>query len=271
LALLPAAFTGLWTAQAQHTFYERFRSQNAAMTEVQPSWMGPLIQSDARLSQAVKLSVSNSSAPGAQIFSYGNNHGLSLLGGRRFQFDFNPPSYFRNHSASLGDGFGNGSTQIKYQIASGNAEHGNFAVTAILNRSFGGGLQQNGMVTGFYCPKIAAGKAFGRFNFQTALNGVLPTGKIDLQGRALEWNLTAQVRPSAHTYFDVENNAGWFKGGAIDGKMQNFLTPAGYYLIRRKGWEPTHTVLVLDAGMQIATSSFHLWNHNLITELRVLF
>ena len=100
------------------------------MAEVQPTWMGPLMQSDARLSQAVKFSVSNASAPGAQVLSYGNNKGFTLLGGRRFQFDFNPPSYFRNHSATLRDGFGNASTQIKYRIASGNAEHGNFAVTA---------------------------------------------------------------------------------------------------------------------------------------------
>jgi hypothetical protein len=270
-ALMLAVLTSTRTATAQRSAYEQFRSKNAEMAEVQPTWMGPLMQSDARLAQAMKFSVSNATAPGARIVSYGNNKGFSLLAGRRFQFDFNPPSYFRNHSATLSDGFGNASTQIKYRIASGNAEHGNFAVTAILSRAFGGGFEQNGMLTDFYCPKIAAGKALGRFNVQSALNGELPAGKVDLQGRAIEWNTTVQMHTSAHTYFDVENNAAWFKGGLIDGKMQNFLAPAGYYVVRRKGWEPTHVVVVFDAGMQIATSSFHCYNHNLITEMRLLF
>ena len=258
-------------ARSQQSFYQQFRSRNAAMTEVQPTWIGPLIQSDARLTQGAKLSVSDATLAGKQVISYGNNHGFSLLGGRRFQFDFNPPSYFQNHSATMPDGWGNASTQVKYRIASGNAQHGNFAVSAALSRSLGGGYEQNGMLTGAYCPKLLAGKAFGRFNLQSALNGVLPTGKIAEQGRAIEWNSTAQLHSTAHTYLDIEDNVTWFKGGPDDGKMQNFVTPAGFLVVRRKSWEPTHAVVVFDAGMQIATSRFHSCNHNLVSEMRVLF
>jgi hypothetical protein len=267
LALLPVSIS----SPAQQGFYSRLRSRNGAMTQVQPAWMGPLIQSDARLSQAVRVSVSNAGAPGAQILSYGNNHGVSFLGGTRFQFDFNPPSYFRNHSAALPDGFGNAFTQVKYRIASGNADHGNFALTAIVGRAFGGGYAQNGMVTGFYCPKIAAGKGFGRFDAQSSISALLPTGKIEQQGRVLEWNTTAQFHTTAHTWFDAENNAAYFSGGNADGKVQNFLTPAAFYMIRRRDWPPAHSVIVFNAGMQIATSRFHTYNHNLITEMRILF
>jgi hypothetical protein len=42
-------------------------------------------------------------------------------------------------------------------------------------------------------------------------------------------------------------------------------------MVRRKEWGPTHSVFVFDAGVQIATSSFHLYNHNLISEVRILF
>ncbi len=258
-------------AAAQSSAYQQFRSRNAAMAEVQPAWMGPLIQSDVRLTQAIRLSFSDAQAPGARIFSYGNNHGVSFLGGRRFQFDFNPPSFFRNHSAAAPDGFGNASTQVKYRIASGNAEHGNFAVTAILSRSVGGGYEQNGMSTAFYCPKLAAGKGYGRFDIQSGLSGLLPTAKITQQGRLIEWNTTAQVHTTPRTWFDIENNAAWLFGGAADGSTQNFLTPAAFYMIRRHKWEPTHSAIVFDAGMQIATSRFHLYDHNLITEMRVLF
>jgi hypothetical protein len=264
-------FGGSPRLPAQQDFYQHFRSRNAAMADVQPVWMGPLIQSDARLSQAVRVSVSDAHAPGAQVLSYGNNHGISVIGGNRFQFDLNPPSYFRNHSAALPDGFGNAFTQVKYRIASGNAEHGNFIVTAILGRAFGGGFAQNGMATGFYCPKIAAGKGFGRFDAQSSMNAVLPTGKIAEQGRVFEWNTTAQIHTTAHTWFDVENNTAYFFGGPADGNVQNFITPAGFYMIRRRAWEPTHAAIVFNAGMQIATSQFHLYDHNLITEMRILF
>ncbi len=241
------------------------------MTAVQPSWMGPLIQSDARLSQAVRISVSNEYAPGAQIISYGNNHGVSMIGGTRFQFDFDPPAYFRNHSAALKDGFGNAGAQVKYRIASGNAEHGNFALTAIVFHGFAPRAYENGSLSSYYCPKIASGFAFGRFNVQSTLGGFLPTGKIAMQGRAIEWNGTVQAHPNAHTWFDVEDNATFNVGGATDGKMQNFVTPAAFYLVRRKDWGPTHAAMVFDAGMQIATSQFHLYDHNLISEMRILF
>jgi len=241
------------------------------MNEVQPSWMGPLMQSDSRLSQAVRLSVSNSYSPGAQPIIYGNNHGVTFIGARRFQFEFDPPSFFRNHSATLKDGFGNTNVLMKWRIASGNAEHGNYAVTAILSRNFTPGAYENGSYTGAYGPRIAAGHAFGRFNLQTTIGGVLPTGQVALQGRAIEWNTTAQLHPSARLYLDIENNAAYFKGSSSDGQMQNFMTPAAFYAIRRKSWSPAHAVVVLGGGMQIATSSFYFYNHNLIAEARVLF
>jgi hypothetical protein len=272
LALTAACVAGACAAQAQQTAYEQFRGHNAAMKAVQPSWMAPLIQTDCRLSQAVRVSYSNAYVPGAQIMSYGNGHGVSVLALRRFQFDFDPPAFFRNHSAALKDGFGNAGVQLKYRIASGNEEHGNYALTAVLYRNFTPGSSQNGMLTGIYDPKIAVGKGFGRwFDMQTTLSGMLPTGKVALQGRAVEWNVTAQVHPDPHWWVDVENNATFNRGGPFDGATQNFLTPAAFYLIRRKDWAPTHPIMVIDGGMQIATSQFRLYNHNLIAETRILF
>ncbi len=258
-------------AQAQQSFYERFRAHNASMTEVQPLWMGPLIQSDARLSQSLRFSFSNSYAPGAQVMNYGNNHGVSVIVARRFQFDFIPPSFFRNHDAAAKDGFGNTAAQVKWRMVSGNASHGNFALTAILTRSFTPGSQENGALTGAYNPRIAAGKEWGWFDVQTTFGASLPTGKVAAQGRAVEWNFTGQVHPNAHMWVNVENNAMWIEGGPLDGQMQNFVTPAAFYMIRRKDWKPTHAVMVFNGGMQIATSRFHLYNHNLIAEMRVLF
>ncbi len=241
------------------------------MSEVQPAWMGPLIQSDVRLSQAMRFSVSDASFAGARTLNYGNGHGISVIADRRFQIDFDPPAFFRNHSSAQPDGFGNAATQVKYRIASGNAAHGNFAVSAILYHAFAPRVRQNGMLTSFYSPALTAGKAFGRFAVIESVSGCLPTGKIAEQGRTIEWNSTAQMHVSRYAWVDIENNAAFFSAGPLDGKTQNFLTPAAFYMIRRKHWSPEHASLIFDGGMQISTSSFHVYNHNLITELRLLY
>lgn len=241
------------------------------MSAVQPSWMGPLIQSDARLGQAVRVSVSNAEIAGNHVLNYGNGHGISMIVGDRFQVDLNPPSFFRNHSAGSPDGFGNAATQLKYRIISGNAEHGNFAVSAVLYHAFAPRIQQNLLYTSYYAPHINVGKGFGRFAVISNVGGFLPTGKIDLQGRAIEWNTTAQFHATAHTWFDVENNTAFFHGGPFDGHTQSFVTPAAFVSIRRKSWEPQHAYVVLAAGEQVATTSFHYYDHNIVTEMRVIF
>jgi len=258
-------------ASAQESFYQHLRERNDSMRAVQPSWMGPLIQSDARLGQAIRFSVSDAAFPGEQTLNYGGNHGISLIAGRRFQFDLDPPSFFRNHSRAYKDGFGNAGTQVKWRIASGNAQHGNYAVSAILYHAFAPRIYQNQMLTSFDAPSIAVGRGFGRFAVLSTIGGILPTAKIAQQGRGIEWNMTAQVHPTERTWFDVEENALFNYAGPFDGKTQNFLTPAAFYMIRRKEWQPEHATVVIDGGMQIATSSFHFYNHNLISEMRIIF
>jgi hypothetical protein len=256
---------------AQESFYLQLRSNNAAMAEVQPSWMTPLIQSDARIGQAMRFSVANYTMAGHHVLNYGNGHGISMIVNRRFQVDLNPPAYFRNHSGSYPDGFGNASTQVKVRIASGNAAHGNYAVSAVLYHAFAPRIHQNMLETSFYSPFINAGRAFGKFAVIGNVGGFLPTGKVDVQGRAIEWNATAQYHATAHTWFDIEDNAASFRGGVFDGRTQNMVTPAAFVSIRRKSWKPEHAYVVLCAGEQVATTSFHYFNHNVITEMRVVF
>lgn len=233
--------------------------------------MGPLTHSDARIAQGMKLSVGNMSYPPGHPIVYGNGHGIAMIAGQRFQFDFNPPSYFRNHSSIEPDGFGNAAVQAKYRITSGNAQHGNYVFTAILYHGFGARAIQNQFLSAYYIPTLAAGKGFGRFAAISTVGGVLPTSKIWDQGRAVEWNLTGEVHTSAHTWMSVENNALFFHAGPLDGKSQDLITPAGFLTIRRKDWAPAHAAVVFATGMQIATTHYHFENHNLITEMRVMF
>jgi hypothetical protein len=169
------------------------------------------------------------------------------------------------------DGFGDTSTVVKYRITSGNAKHGNFDVAAILNHCFATGSYKNGAVTNTFGPTLAAGVARRRFAVISALGGTLPTGKIAAQGRTIAWNTAGQFHASPHVWLELENNSAFYVGGPRAGKMQNFLTPAAFYVVRRKEWKPTNPFWIFDAGMQIGTSSFHTYNHNLIAETRILF
>jgi hypothetical protein len=259
------------SAGAQQALYQDLRAHNASMNDVQPNWMAPFIQSDGRLSQAVRLSVSNYSMPGAHPIVYGNNHGVTLIVHRRVQFDLDPPAFFRYHSSTIKDGFGNLGAQAKVRLASGNAQHGNYVVSAILFHGFGARAAENQALSSYYVPSIAAGKAFGRLALMTTVGGWLPTGKVAAQGRAVEWNMTGQVHATGRLWLDLENNAVYVKGSSDDGKMQNMLTPGAFYMIRRASWKPEHPLFILGCALQTATSARHDYNHNLITELRVTF
>ena len=271
--LLASAFAaGSCVATAQQSFTERFTAHNSAMSAVQPAWITPLVEADPRLVQYARASFSNEyAAARTQTVSYGNGRGFGLIGGDRYEFDFTPPSYIQHNSTAV-DGLGDASTLVKYRIVSSNNDHGNFIVTALLSHSFATGTYKNGAATDSWGPTLAGGFGFHRrFEVESTLGGTMPTGKIATQGRSIAWNALAQAHATSHVWFELENNATFYFAGSHDGKMQNFVTPAAFYVVRRKEWKSTHPFFILDGGMQIATSGFHTYNHNLISEARMLF
>jgi len=262
---------GASAAQAQQSFYQRFRANNSSMAALQPAFVTPLVEPDPRLIQYLKASFSNEyTAAGTQTVSYGNSRGGGIIVAHRVELDYMPASYIQHNSSAV-DGLGDTSVLAKVRIASGGAEHGSFAIAAILSHCFATGTYKNGAVTDSFGPTMAAGYAFRRFDVQSSLGATMPTGKIATQGRTIAWNALTQAHATPHLWFEIENNATYYFSGSHDGKMQNFVTPAAFYVVRRKEWKPTHAFFIFDAGMQIATSGFHIYNHNLISEMRILF
>jgi hypothetical protein len=251
---------------------KRFMAHNAEVAALQPSLITPLVAPDPRLVQYAKLSFSNQYTPaGTQTVNYGNARGGGIIAFNRFEFDVVPPPYIQ-HNSSAKDGFGDMSVLGKVRLASGNAEHGNFVAAAMLSHTFATGSHKNGALTDAFCPTLVAGLAFKKhYDMVSSLGGVMPAGKIATQGRTIAWNELIQMHATRHLWFEAENNATFYFAGPHDGKMQNFGTPAVFYVVRRKEWQPTHPFLILDTGMQVATSSFHIYNHNLISEVRILF
>lgn len=262
---------GALALPAQQSFTGRFTAHNTKMTAYQPSFITPLVAADPRIIQYARLSVAHQyTAAGTETVNYGNNRGAGVIFGKRFEFDVLPPPYIQ-HNSSATDGFGDTSTVLKYRIASGNAENGNFELSALLAHCFATGSYKNGAATNSFTPTLAGGYAFRRYDVISSLGGTLPTGKVDAQGRTIAWNVLMQAHATKRVWFEVENNATFFFAGSHDGKMQNFITPAAFYVVRRKEWKPTHPFFIFDCGMQIATSGFHTYNHNLISEMRVIF
>lgn len=261
------------TATAQENSYERFRANNAAMSALQPSMVTPLVTADPRLIQYARVAIASQyTAAGTHTVNYGNGRGAGAIARNRFEFDYMPPSYIQHHSAATQDGFGDTCLAGKVRFASGNAQHGNFDIAATLNHSFATGTYKNGAATDSFTPTLVGGVAFlRRYDVISALGGTLPTGKIAAQGRTIAWNTAAQAHVNRLLWLDFENNATFYFSGAHDGMMQNFVTPALLFVSRRKRWEPTHSYIVWATGMQIATSGFHMYNHNLVGEARIVF
>ena len=98
LALAAAFMASAAAASAQQSFYERFRAHNAHMTGVQPTWMGPMIQLDSRLTQSARISFSNSYTPArTHTVNYGNYHTVGLIFGDRVQLNLIAPPYIQNN------------------------------------------------------------------------------------------------------------------------------------------------------------------------------
>jgi len=271
LALTVAIAAGASVASAQQSFLSTFQGHNAAMTKLQPAMITPLMATDPRLVQYAKFSFANSrSSAGTETTSYGNGKGYGFIGGDRYEFDVVPPAYIQHNSSAL-DGFGDMSTLVKYRIASGNAEHGNFIVTAVLSHTFATGSYKNGAATDSYGPMISGAYTFKKFDVVSNIGGSMPTGKIYAQGRSVLWNNVLQMHATRPLWFEVESNSSFYFGGEHDGKIQNLMTPGVFYVVRRKEWKSTHPFFIVDGGMQIATSHYHALDHNGIGELRMLF
>src|SRR5262249_37608546 len=161
---------------------------------------------DPRLLQYYRVSVAHQYTPtGTETTNYGNARGGGIIAFQRFEFDVMQPPYIQ-HNSSTADGFGDMSVLGKVRIASGNAENGNFAVPATLAHCFATGSHSNGGRTDSFTPVVSGDYTYRRMSFVSGLSGLLPTGKIATQGRAINWNEVAQFHARPHVWLEVENN-----------------------------------------------------------------
>ncbi|HUZ04599.1 MAG TPA: hypothetical protein VMU62_04525 [Acidobacteriaceae bacterium] len=267
LLLLPAPSVA--QTQRQNTFISRWLSNVSRTQSEQPHWVTPIVLVTPRLEQEFRADfVRQLVADGHQNWVYDNGKGLELIPARRIELLFNLPPFLQHTAAKTPDGLGDVSFLMKYRILAANEKHGNYILTAYMGGSVPTGTYKNGVNSAQLLPSLGGGKGWGRFDLESTLGGTLPVDSTKVVGRSVVWNSVAQYHVGKFFWPEVESNATYFFGGPNDGKAQNLLTP-GLML----GRFPVHNRvgITFGAGMQIATSHDHLYNHALILTGRIPF
>jgi hypothetical protein len=277
LALAPAGILLLGAAMplhAQTNFMSKWQQRTTETQSTQSAWAPPLVAPYPMLIQVFRADFSRQITPShTDAWNYGAGRGLNLVPGFNSEIDLYYPPYIQHNAKGALDGFGDVGFLGKYRLLSANEKHGNYMLGAQLAATIPTGSHSNGSTDASVSPTLLAGKGWGQFDVISSLGGTVPTGDTTKLGRSVAWNTTAQYR--IHQYFcpEIEDNATWFYGGKNDGKMQNFLTPG--IVFSKFKFHPqdakSRTAIAFGAGMQIATSGFHTYNHSLVFTSRLVF
>ena len=271
LFVLLAASSSL---HSQDNFFSKWEARTSATQAKQPSWSVPLVAPYPMLIQVFRADFTRQITPTlTSTWNYGASRGLNLIPGFNSEFDFYYPPYIQHNTPKAKDGFGDVGFLYKYRILSANEKQGNYLLSAQVTATITTGSYSNGSTDASVSPTLLAGKGFGKFDVISSLGGTLPTGDTNKLGRSIAWNTTAQYHLGKYLWPELEANTTHFVGGKNDGKTQNFLTP-GMTTSKFKFYPndaKNRTGISIGAGMQIATSQFHTYNHELVFNCKLIF
>ena len=255
--------------------FNQWLSRTSATQAKQPAWAVPLVTTYTGLIQVARTDIVRQVAPArTDTWNLDNSKGLNLVPWANTEMAINLPPWIR-HNTTAKDGFGDLSFLIKYRIFSGNAQRGSYTVSAWALTTVPTGSYKNGSTNASVQPNLGVGKGVGNFDVQSTLGATLPTGTpaITTSGRPVLWNTVAQYRLAKLFWPEMESNATFYKGGPNDGKTQEFITPG--LIVGKCALHPSDPSsrpgLAFGAGMQIATSQFHTYNHELVLTARWIF
>src|SRR3984957_11764833 len=272
LFLLFAAATS--ARYSQDNFFEKWETRTSAVQAKQPSWPPPVFAPYPMLIQVFRSDFTRQITPTlTTTWNYGSSRGLNLVPGFNSEFDIYYAPYMQHNTPKVKDGFGDVGFLYKYRFFSRNEKQGDFMLSAQLVATIPTGSYSNGSPDASVTPTLLSGKGWGKFDVLSSLGGGLPTEETNKVGRTIAWNTTAQYHLSKYVWPELESNSTWYFAGKNDGKKQNFVTP-GVIFSRFKfhpSDEQSRSGVGFGAGMQIATSQFHTYNHGLIFTSRLIF
>jgi hypothetical protein len=259
---------------SQDNFFAKWEARTSATQAKQPSWPPPLISPYPMLIQVFRADFLRQITPTlTSTWNYGASRGLNLIPGFNSEFDFYYPPYMQHNTPKVKDGFGDVGFLYKYRFLSRNEKEGDYMLSAQIVATIPTGSHSNGSPDSSVSPTLLGGKGYGKFDVISCLGGTLPTEETNKVGRSIAWNTTAQYHISKYVWPELESNSTWFFAGKNDGKKQNFITPGIVFskFKLRPDDASSRTGVAFGAGMQIATSQFHTYNHELAFTTRFVF
>ncbi|HEX4032255.1 MAG TPA: hypothetical protein VHX20_17960 [Terracidiphilus sp.] len=271
--LFAAAAATCVSLPAQQNFISSWGQRASATQAKQPAWPPPLITPFVGLIQVERTDFYRQTASnGTQTWNIDGNKGLNLIPFANIEVDTNLPPYLIHSSPSVVNGAGDMSFLLKYRFLSANASHGNYIMSASIQGTIPTGSYKNGSTDASVTPTVGIAKGVRWLDVQSTVGAGLPVENTARLGRAIAWNTAMQAHAAKYFWPEIEFNATYFKGGANDGKTQVFATPALLAAHKLRPENPRSRLAVCaGAGVQIATSRFHTYNHEIAVTARFLF
>ena len=271
LTLAMAALAGAQDASAQDrdsTFIEDRLQVSAHADAEQPHWIAPLFTTTPRLLEQLRFDTTIQPKAGYETTNFGGGKGLELIPFANTEVLISTLPYVTHDKPGVQDGVGDMAFLLKYRVAAGNEEGGNYIVTAFLGANVPTGTYSNSSISAIITPTIAAGKGWGNFDFQTTFGVALPTSHMNKLGTPLAHNIALQYRILRKLWPEVEVNSTYWTNGSLAGDKQVFLSPgliAGkFHLWRRLG-------CTVGGGVQIPVTHFHTVDRTYLTSVRFPF
>ncbi len=235
----------------------------------EPDWLSPLITTSGRLKNEIRYDVwQQASAGGETDYTLASGKGLEFIVAPRLQLMVAPPPYVVHTRNGQGDGFGDTPVMAKLRIVSAPYREGDYLVTLLLGATIPSGSHALGTHEAVLSPGIALGKGWRKFDIQSALSANLPLRNTVGLGRQLQSNTAFQYRAAWRLWPELEVNTTSYFLGKNAGGTQAFLTPGmGFGRARLAG----RFRFSAAAGMQIAVTQFHTYDHRWIYSVRFSF
>src|SRR6267142_5587655 len=119
----------------------------------------------------------------------------------------------------------------------------------------------NGLGHAVLSPTFAAAKGLGPWDIQGTIGATLPTSGSNVLGRSIIFNTAVDYRIKGKMWPMIEQNSTFFVDGPLTGNKEVFMTPGlivGPFTVSQR----LH--FALGAGVQIAVTPFHQYNHRWI-------
>ncbi len=249
-------------------WWSRWMSHVSEIQAAQPHWVTPLVTVTPRLEQEFRTDFVDQlkTRSGHSLVNYGNGKGLELIPFDPVEVILNVPPYLQHNNPKAADGFGDFTALVKYRILSSPDKEGDYIVTAFLGLSLPTGSYKNGSTATVYTPTIAAGKGLGPVDVQTTFGVTIPD--ISKLSHTLQWNTTFQYHTLHYLWPELEFNYSHYTAGKDNGQNQLFMTPGlmlGRFPIKDR------VGMTIGAGVQIAATAFHNYDHAWILSARLPF